>query len=399
MGTLSLRQYWRALNEHGLYALGTLAYFVFDAMALAFCRVRPQIHRVALLQPDLLGDVLMWLPYGQALATHLQRQCKEVVLICDKASSTLMQNALPGCEMISIAHADASLIRPLRRIRWLRRLRALGVAQTYFMTHPRGPMNWGESMVKALGAPAVGFVATFHVRPRWEVAWSNRYYSRLLPTTCGVQTHVGVHYAQFLNALGLDAQQVVPAALPVTHSLRVAADYWVLAPGASAAYRRWPAENFVAIGRNLAQQHPQWRCLIVGTKSEKVLCDQIAAQIGESALNLAGKTSLLELIELIAQARLLLGNDSGAGHIAAAVGTPSVIVTGGGHWGRCFPYPPDAPIRKHPVAVGFPMPCYGCDWQCVHTSRKDKPYPCIEGITIEAVMQAVEGVLADSAQT
>jgi hypothetical protein len=72
-----------------------------------------------------------------------------------------------------------------------------------------------------------------------------------------------------------------------------------------------------------------------------------------------------------------------------------VIVAGGGHWGRCYPYnPAEAPVRALPHTVGYPMPCYGCDWICEHTTRTDRPYPCISGVTVDAVWFQVQAALA-----
>jgi ADP-heptose:LPS heptosyltransferase len=59
-------------------------------------------------------------------------------------------------------------------------------------------------------------------------------------------------------------------------------------------------------------------------------------------INLAGKTSLLQTAAVLAQAQLLVGNDSGIGHIAAAMNTPTVTVFGPGDPARYHPYHPQA---------------------------------------------------------
>jgi len=57
---------------------------------------------------------------------------------------------------------------------------------------------------------------------------------------------------------------------------------------------------------------------------------------------LAGKTTIAQLVELIRNASLLIGNDSAAIHMAAATQTPSVCILGGGHYGRFLPYQPES---------------------------------------------------------
>ncbi len=384
------------LKGRVLYSVGALAYITLDQVALAFYRARSHPQRVAILYPDYLGDVLMWLPYGQVLASHLLRRGKEVFVICQEANCSIIQDAFDGWTIVGIPRDHSSLTSPRRRAKLLRQLRALGVSQTLYMAHPRSTRRSAESIVEALGAPAVGFAATFRNSPLWEVLWNNRRYVQLVQTEGGLDTHVTMHYRAFLQSMKVDVREVVPATLKVTSTQPIDRDYWVLAPGSGQRYRNWAAQHFATVAKALAINRPQWRCVIVGTASEHDLGVQIAAKLGAAALNLTGQTSVQQLIDLIAHARLLLGNDSGAGHIAAAVGTPAVVVVGGGHWGRCFPYPENAPVRRHPVVVGHRMACFGCDWICAHTTKTDKPFPCIEAINVDAVWREVEALLSTS---
>jgi ADP-heptose:LPS heptosyltransferase len=347
---------------------------------------------VAVVYLELLGDVWLWLPYGLALVSHLHSEGKEVIIVVDEAVKGLFNHIVDDMQVIGISRRAAFLSNPLSRWRFLRTLRNLRIDTTYYPVYPRGPFNWGESAVQAIGAPAWGFDAVVLERPWLDRQWCRRMYQYLIPSIDDV--HQNIRQLAFLQAVGVNTSNVCAVNLPRPGLPNVKYDYWVLAPGASKAYRRWPKKNFEEIARSIHRLKPDLTCVIVGTKNEYALCAEIANSLfGLNVKNLAGATSVLELLSLITDARLLIGNDSSAGHIAAAVGTPSVIVTGGGHWERCFPYPPEAPIRKHPVAVGFLMPCFGCDWQCVHTEREDQPFPCIEGIRIESVMQAVENIL------
>ncbi|MGE0072262.1 MAG: glycosyltransferase family 9 protein [Thiomonas sp.] len=389
-------QRWRLRVAYGF---GALLYMAFDAVVLAARRPQPGPGRVAVLFPDLLGDVLMWLPYGRALCAHWLRQGQQVAVVCDAASQSLLQAALPDCVIVGLRASALRLSHPGQRAQALRRLRGLGVEQTLYMSHPRGPVSRGEGIVQALGAPAVGFSHCMRDRPAWEVRWSNRRYARLVPSDGRIAVHVQRRFAAFLQALGVTAP-VEAVTWPAASPRLVQGDYWVLAPGASQAYRRWPPERFAAVAKALAARHPQWRCVIVGTAGERDLGARIAEALGEKAQNLVGQTTVPELIDLIAHAQLLVGNDSAAGHIAAAVGTPSVVVVGGGHWGLCFPYDAAiAPVRRPPLAVGHRMPCYGCDWVCAYSNRKDQPFPCVQRTTDEGVMEAIDRALSPSNYT
>ena len=103
-----------------------------------------------------------------------------------------------------------------------------------------------------------------------------------------------------------------------------------ISPGAAyGTAKQWPAERFAAAAAALA---PSFSAAVVfGSAGEKELCGRVAALIRESGLpahNLAGATTLREFIDLAAACRLFLTNDSGAMHIASALGVPTVTVFG-----------------------------------------------------------------------
>jgi ADP-heptose:LPS heptosyltransferase len=110
-------------------------------------------------------------------------------------------------------------------------------------------------------------------------------------------------------------------------------------------------------------------------------------------LNLAGKTTLIDLAELIRAAKLLIGNESGAVHLAAAVGTPSVSIVGGGHYGRFIPYDIAADDEcVAPIPVIHRMECYGCNWKCIFPIVPGQPTPCVSRITVQHALTETESI-------
>jgi ADP-heptose:LPS heptosyltransferase len=100
----------------------------------------------------------------------------------------------------------------------------------------------------------------------------------------------------------------------------------VLHPGANDPRRRWPVERLAVVGSELARKGA--RLAVVGTAAEQPLVDRLVAGLDGDAANLAGRLGLGGLAGLLEQATLLVGNDSGPRHLAAAVGTATVAV----HW-------------------------------------------------------------------
>lgn len=97
----------------------------------------------------------------------------------------------------------------------------------------------------------------------------------------------------------------------------------VIHPGATAASRRYPPEEFAVVARTLVRDFG-WQIIFTGTDPERELIDRIQALTGEPTQSLAGELPLGEFAALLARAPVLISNNTGAVHVAAAVGTPVV---------------------------------------------------------------------------
>jgi lipopolysaccharide heptosyltransferase II len=147
------------------------------------------------------------------------------------------------------------------------------------------------------------------------------------------------------------------ATLAALRALRTAgigrAEPWLLLhPGATAASRRYPTEQYVEAMRRLARKTGR-RVAISGSAGERPLVEEIAAALGGVAAPLAGSLSFAELCGLIAAAPLLICGNTGPAHVAAAVGTPLVV-----------PYaltnPQHAPWQARARVLTHDVPCRWC---------------------------------------
>lgn len=101
-----------------------------------------------------------------------------------------------------------------------------------------------------------------------------------------------------------------------------------VSPGAAyGTAKRWLPERFAESANRVAGELGAG-VAIFGSKDERPLCESVAAMIAGRAKNFAGETSLAEFIDLAAACRVYLTNDSGAMHIASALGVPTVAVFG-----------------------------------------------------------------------
>ena len=141
--------------------------------------------------------------------------------------------------------------------------------------------------------------------------------------------------------------------------------------------KRWPAERFAAVAR-----HVDYRWLVLGGPGDVAIAGAIAAQLPD-VINVAGKTTLLELCELLRACRLLLTNDTGPMHLAGALGTPVVAIFGSTSAELTGPLGAAVTIVHEPVECS---PCY----------LRECPidFRCMRRITVEQVTNAVLKQLA-----
>jgi len=129
----------------------------------------------------------------------------------------------------------------------------------------------------------------------------------------------------------------------------------VLLPGSQAAGRlkRWGVERFAALARLLLAEGVE-RVAIVGGPDELDDCRRIAELAGEGVVNLAGTTGLLEVVPIVQAARLVIGNDTGTGHMASCADTPLVVICGPTEANRVIPVGPRV------SALQAVLPCSSC---------------------------------------
>ncbi|MBB5407756.1 ADP-heptose:LPS heptosyltransferase [Paraburkholderia sp. HC6.4b] len=153
-------------------------------------------------------------------------------------------------------------------------------------------------------------------------------------------------------------------------------------PGSQLPSRRWPAERFAAVADHLAADG--WQIAITGTAAEAPLTCAVLGAMSAPALHLAGATSLGGLAALVAHARLVVCNDTGISHIAAAMASASVVIACGSDTRRWAPLD----RARHRVLADYPA-CRPCMF-------RDCPYghPCALNVQVEQVVETAREQLA-----
>jgi heptosyltransferase II len=163
--------------------------------------------------------------------------------------------------------------------------------------------------------------------------------------------------------------------------------YWAFAPGAEYGPAKcWPASHYAELARTLHAKHGL-SVLLLGSGKEAVLCEQIAMAAPGTTQVLAGKTSLIDAMVLIAAARGVISNDSGLMHVAAAFGIPQVAVFGSTSPEHTPPLNPKAQViwLKEKLQLAC-APCFERTCRFGHTR-------CLTEVTAQQVELALERVL------
>ncbi len=180
-----------------------------------------------------------------------------------------------------------------------------------------------------------------------------------------------------------DAQKAWPDAEPVAPPDE---PYWVLAPGSQAESRRWPAERFAELAREIHAQ-TQWRGVIVGGPGELAVADELAHDRSLGLLDRVAQGSAASNWKFFAHAKFTVTNDSGLAHVAALCGSPVQIVWGAGNPKHTEPLGPGR------VRIMFnPVECWPCERNtcALEPARK---FECLRGIAPDQVWKEIQSGL------
>jgi heptosyltransferase-2 len=340
------------------------------------------VSRLVVRAPNWLGDAVLALPAMAALRRHF-------------AAAHLTVAAVPGVAPI---FREGNAVKPDAIIEMARRVDAnaamlegggfeLGILfpnsfrAAWTLRRAQVPQRWGYATA------ARGWLLTRRSRP--EKAHGVRHHSD--------------YFRELVRGLGIPCDEAPPRievseqsraradALLAQHGVSVDARLIAFAPGAAyGAAKRWPADRVAAVAARLVRDRGA-TCVIVGASHDRAPAREIEswlrAQAPDAAariVDLVGRTDLPALAGIASRCRVFVSNDSGAMHLAAAIGRRVVAIFG----------PTDEratrPIGPHEILTAsvFCRPCLLRDCPIDHR--------CMKRVTSDAVFAAVSKQLAFS---
>jgi lipopolysaccharide heptosyltransferase II len=331
--------------------------------------------KILILKPSSLGDVVQTIPVLRLLKLHLPGS--EIFWWLASDLSPLLQ-----------PDPDLAGLIPFDRQRW------------------RRPWNWNELfasvqfirrqrfdwVIDLQGLARSGFVAWL-ANGRFTVGlddpreFAAGFYDAIVPRP-SPRTHAVDWYLTVLKLLNVPIHwnfvwlpQRSEASRSVLEKWAPENSRWVgISPGARWMNKRWPADYYARLVELLARDYSDLSFVVLGAKTDDAAGQMIARVAPKRCLNLAGETTLPELVEWIRRCELVVTNDSGPMHIAAALRKRVVSLFG-----------PTDPRRTGPYfqtkrALQVSLPCVPCLKSSCHY---EKPYECLRALTPAVVEQEI----------
>jgi lipopolysaccharide heptosyltransferase II len=361
--------------------------------------------KILILKPSSLGDVIQALPVLRLLKRHLP--AAEIFWWIDSNLAPLLEG---DPDLTGIVHferrrwaAPRHWPEMLRSIRWMRAQNFDWVIDLQCLARS-GAFAWLANGQFLIGLDEVregarGFYdvavrrASFHthavdwylaVLPRLGVPVHNPF--QWLPERPDVAAEVKRKWLAE-PSIGVQASACPDGTLK--RELQPQGARWIaLQPGARWANKRWPAEYFAELIRLLVKDFPDRRFAILGGVEDRPLGEIISRAAPTRCLNLCGETSLPEMVEWLRRCELMVTNDTGPMHAAAALNKPLVALFG-----------PTEPRRTGPYGhlenvLRLDLPCSPClKSHCTY----EKPDECLKAITPATVFEQVQKKLQSSA--
>ena len=334
---------------------------------------KPQ--RILVRSTNWLGDAVMSTP---ALAAVRETYpTAHIALLANQLVGQLLQNH-PALDQLIIFDRKGEHRGITGRLRLARQLATERFEQAIILPNSfdSALVPWLARIPYRLGKASDGrsllLTDRFHDRSACEAEHETDYYLRLL-------AHFNIHGSAIEPSLYTSAQEDRWAQELLAGYGIVKGPLIGINAGASfGSAKRWYPDRFAEVARQLADT---WQAQIVlfGGPDEIELVGAIEEALQGTCLNMAGKTTVRQLMALIKRCSFFVTNDSGPMHIAAAFGVPLVAIFGPtDHIGT-------APRSNKAVIVRQPFDCAPCKLRACPTDHR-----CMEAVTVDQVVEAAK---------
>lgn len=212
---------------------------------------------------------------------------------------------------------------------------------------------YADSIIACTSATKkIGSIGDYsNIECRWMKAISDCYYTHLIYANNDLMFEFNRNLEFFEGFLECKLSLTKPFLMPVKHlhSFELPKKYAVIFIGASSKIKKWNIKNFVEVGHYLKTCHG-FEIVLCGGPGDISDSLKFESNFKGHVFNLVGKTTLIDLIEIISSAQILVSNETSAPHFAVALDATEVfVVYNGNHLSRFTPYPEKMTNKYHVV--------------------------------------------------
>jgi ADP-heptose:LPS heptosyltransferase len=360
-----------------IYQKGSYFFIVLKIRIMLILRTKKitSAARILIIKPEAIGDFAIFLPYLINFIKQLPKG-REVTLFINDLNAEIAKYFLKDVEIISFSR------------------KKLYEERHYFKQQVERLTKWDYEQILYPSYSRELFIdlCLFAQRSKAKIGYlgdssnisvplkycTSLFYHRLIPAPEKIAEEV--IFSQFFTSVDNNYKyQKIDLKLP-SQEYEQYRNYIAIFPGSSWVGKNWPLQNFKELIEKLTDEGH--KIILLGGPGEVSMQKDLPA-----VESLIGKTSLLELFQVLKNVSLLISNDSSALHMAEFVQTKSVGILGGGHFGRFLPK-----INSSTSHVVYKkLNCYHCLWNCPYI--KNNVVKCIDEVSVIDVHEKVKSVL------
>lgn len=301
-----------------------------------------RLNTLLLVRLDAIGDYILFRNFIEILKKS-KKYCDYKITLCGNIIWKDLAENFDKSFISKFVWIDKrKFIRnPIYRFKRLRYISQYGFEIAIQPTYSR-EFFYGDVIIKASGAKArIGSEGDLSNITKRQKKISDKYYTTLVPVKKENIFEFFRNKEFFEYILGKKIKIDRPSInvnkklnkLPIRNS------YIVIFPGAGSKIRIWLPNKFAEVADYVYKKY-RYNIIIAGSKTDKILAEDIKKKSKNlNIVDLTGRITLSQLVQIIKNANLLVSNETAAVHIAAAVETKTICISTGFHFGRFNPYP------------------------------------------------------------
>ncbi|MBE6161610.1 MAG: glycosyltransferase family 9 protein [Firmicutes bacterium] len=371
-----------------------IMYFVDGLMSLFIKKAKykkDNKKKVLIVYNIALGDGVIF----RCTALHLRelypKDKYELTLICQKGLNKIYENDNVFDDIITIDY-NKSVVNLKERFKNFKVLR-----NKYYdiVIDPVGISEWTTNIFytrMALGKEKIGLMDT-NLEIHCSKRKINKIYTKIVELK---EKNLSLieYYAKFFSKLenkkidvGLEKLNIVP------NKLDLPKKYYIIFPAASMKLKRWNIDKYVELSKKIYQK-TKMKMVLLGTNSDKETMDIFKQKLDVPYIDLFNKTSLNDYFDVIANASLVVTNDTSAYHIAVVSEAPVALISGVYTYHRymLYNFKRMNEFRK-PLLIADKRKCMDCYNRCPYLKKDNENWPCLESITVDYAWKEIEKLI------